>query len=69
MIALSIRLKQDKFSRRRPPQCLNAAHEIGDMNLQLVALGLKKGREIVLIHIAVNSGSIVIEICGHLWEG
>ncbi len=48
MIPLSIRLEQDKFSRRRPPQSIHTARKIGDMNLQLVTVRIEEVERVTL---------------------
>lgn len=48
MIAPSIRLKQDKFSRRRLPQSLDTARKVGDMNLQFVTVWVEEIERVTL---------------------
>ena len=48
MITLSITLEQNKFSWRHPPQSLHAALKVGDMNLQFVAVRIKKVERVTL---------------------
>ena len=48
MIALSIKLEQDKFPWRHPPQSLHTALKIGDMNLQFVTVRIKKVERVAL---------------------
>lgn len=42
MIPLSIRLEQDKFSWRRPPQSRHSALKVTDMNLQLAPIRIEE---------------------------
>jgi hypothetical protein len=48
MIPLSIRLEQDKFSRRRPSQGLHTALKVSDMNLQLVPVRIEEVERVTL---------------------
>lgn len=48
MIAHSIRLEQDKFSRRRAPQRLKSALKVRDMNLQLMPVRIEEVKRITL---------------------
>ena len=47
-IALSIRLKKDKFSRRRPPQSCNSTLKVSDVNLQLVTVRIEEVERVTL---------------------
>ena len=47
-IALSIRLKEDKFSRRRPPQSCKSTLKVSDVNLQLVTVRIEEVEGVTL---------------------